>query len=201
MPAVSQEYPQLPVTEIAVALGVSPNNVAKLAGPAYRKLPCVSCKQLAYITATSREEMRGQRPTSVFTRCDECEERRKEQHEAWLAQLSEEAGETKTDGREKIAIGPTVEELRAMPYSDYLRSEHWQQIRLGALRRAGYRCQVCNSDDPLHVHHRTYVRRGQERDLDLIALCAACHGAFHEQVGGATRRSLHEDDEDSTCRS
>lgn len=27
----------------------------------------------------------------------------------------------------------------------------------------------------LEVHHRTYERRGRERDSDLVALCWACH--------------------------
>lgn len=67
-------------------------------------------------------------------------------------------------------------------YAEYLRSPHWQEVRKEALKRANYRCQVCNADKPLDVHHRTYERLGSELDADVIALCRDCHNLFH--VGG-----------------
>lgn len=76
--------------------------------------------------------------------------------------------------RDKIAA------LRAMPYKDYLQSEHWQYRRFVHLAFAENRCQVCNSDRRLNVHHRSYERRGYERASDLIVLCGACHKLFHE---------------------
>lgn len=74
-----------------------------------------------------------------------------------------------------------VIELRALPYGDYLRTPEWGQTRKGALRRARYRCQACNTSDPLDVHHRTYERLGAERNDDLIALCRGCHSLFHRK--------------------
>lgn len=48
----------------------------------------------------------------------------------------------------------TVKELRALPYRDYLKSAHWQRIRLDALARADYECQACEIDGvELQVHH------------------------------------------------
>lgn len=77
--------------------------------------------------------------------------------------------------------------LRTMPYAAYLRTNHWQHKRLMALRRAGWRCQVCNEEaskgKPLDVHHRTYERRGAERAEDVIVLCRRCHELFHTTVG------------------
>ena len=64
-------------------------------------------------------------------------------------------------------------------YEAYLRSPLWAAARRRALRRAGSRCQVCNADGGLEVHHRTYERLGREHDDDLFVLCAACHGIFH----------------------
>lgn len=64
-------------------------------------------------------------------------------------------------------------------YSDYLRSNGWMQKREYVLRRAGYRCQVCNREDRLEVHHRTYDRLGHEHPTDLTVLCRRCHQAFH----------------------
>lgn len=71
--------------------------------------------------------------------------------------------------------------LRELPYDEYLQTPHWQEVRQGARLRAQYRCQVCNSSDgQLHVHHRTYENRGDERPEDVILLCATCHDLFHK---------------------
>jgi hypothetical protein len=69
--------------------------------------------------------------------------------------------------------------LAAMPYADYLLTPEWQERRQAALDRAGRRCQVCNTPRRLHVHHRTYERRGRELPGDLTVLCDRCHALFH----------------------
>lgn len=61
----------------------------------------------------------------------------------------------------------------------YLRSDHWRETRLRALEAAGNRCQVCNSDRRLDVHHRTYERLGREAPGDLTVLCRGCHELYH----------------------
>ncbi|MDQ2981939.1 MAG: HNH endonuclease [Actinomycetota bacterium] len=71
-------------------------------------------------------------------------------------------------------------ELRTMPYRLYLQTPEWAERARRARERALHRCSVCNRDDPLEVHHRTYERRGAEREDDVIALCSTCHGLFHE---------------------
>lgn len=76
-----------------------------------------------------------------------------------------------------------VRTLRTMPYADYLQTGHWQRTRAAALERAGHRCQLCNRPQHLNVHHRTYERRGAERDDDLIVLCRGCHETFHRHRG------------------
>lgn len=65
-------------------------------------------------------------------------------------------------------------------YSEYLKSAGWQTRRAAALKRAGHRCQVCNGDKRLEVHHRTYERLGHERAADLVVLCRDCHQLFHD---------------------
>lgn len=71
--------------------------------------------------------------------------------------------------------------LRAMPYKEYLQTPHWKRKRQEKLRIASHRCQVCNSGSTtLDVHHRTYERRGDELDEDLIVLCRTCHDIFHK---------------------
>lgn len=71
-------------------------------------------------------------------------------------------------------------ELREMDYQDYLKTPEWQEIRREALRRAKNRCQICNSSDYLHVHHRTYENKGDEDLSDLTVLCSDCHQIFHQ---------------------
>ncbi len=71
--------------------------------------------------------------------------------------------------------------LKTSKYADYLASDVWRRRRVRHLEYAGARCQLCNSDSqPLHVHHRTYERRGYESAADLIVLCKGCHALFHE---------------------
>lgn len=69
-------------------------------------------------------------------------------------------------------------------YQAYLNSPHWKKIRLEALDRADWRCMLCNTcAGPLHVHHRTYDRIGNEDPTDVIVLCSTHHGMFHGKGG------------------
>lgn len=73
--------------------------------------------------------------------------------------------------------------LMRMPYKEYLQTPVWQQRREVHLKKAHYRCQVCNSADKiLDVHHRTYERRGNELPSDLTVLCRDCHYLFHDKL-------------------
>lgn len=65
-------------------------------------------------------------------------------------------------------------------YDAYIVSDVWREKRGPALERAEHRCQVCNADRHLDVHHRTYERLGDERPGDLTVLCRSCHELFHE---------------------
>jgi len=67
-----------------------------------------------------------------------------------------------------------------MNYQEYLLSPQWQAKREMALSLACWRCQVCNTENDLNVHHRTYDRLGHEYQADLVVLCRRCHGLFHE---------------------
>lgn len=71
--------------------------------------------------------------------------------------------------------------LKTMPYQEYLQTEHWRNKRKSALKRAKYKCQLCNNKENLQVHHNTYENRGNEKDEDLIVLCEDCHKKFHDK--------------------
>ncbi len=63
----------------------------------------------------------------------------------------------------------------------YLKSEHWQNMRLTKLASARARCYRClKVDDSNDVHHLSY-RNIYDVDLsDLVVLCRECHTKFHE---------------------
>ena len=77
-----------------------------------------------------------------------------------------------------------LEAYRAMPYAEYLQTDHWQEVRALALRRRlGQGCVLCGGDGgglPFHVHHSRYTRLGHEWPEDLVILCAFCHNLFHQ---------------------
>jgi len=69
-------------------------------------------------------------------------------------------------------------------YQEDLASDHWQTVRKAAIKKAGVRCMLCNTDsEQLHVHHRTYERLGDEQPEDVIVLCATHHEQFPGKDG------------------
>jgi hypothetical protein len=102
---------------------------------------------------------------------------------AWDAEVFG-VGRMEDGGTTNYVRGITSDErlaaLRSMPYVDYLESPEWWNVRMCALHAAGWRCEVCNTDDELVVHHRAYERRGEEVLEDLTVLCRDCHHRFHD---------------------
>lgn len=76
-----------------------------------------------------------------------------------------------------------------MTYSEYLRTDHWLNLRTRALTRANHICSNCGADGPLQVHHKTY-RQGwfSTRIEDLVALCEDCHSKVHASKVVAVQR-------------
>jgi len=139
-------------------------------------------------SSCSREEKRqrdrrardSRRPVFAYgvELCPEC--LRKRQQEEAVQSSSAPPTPVAPQGATPLVPGSERErELRTMPYRDYLQTPEWQERRKAALKRAGYRCQVCNRGRTLHVHHRTYERRGAELASDLIDLCDECHALYH----------------------
>jgi len=76
-------------------------------------------------------------------------------------------------------------------YLEYLQTPEWAAKRQDAIKRARYRCQVCNHGGKLHVHHRTYDRLGNEDPEDLTVLCSICHTLFHVRGRWASKAPTH----------
>lgn len=80
----------------------------------------------------------------------------------------------------QITEGTSPSDPKELPYVDYLKSKYWRSFRKGAIDRAGKRCQTCNTEGGLDVHHRTYERLGCEDPRDVVVLCRDCHEIFHK---------------------
>lgn len=73
-------------------------------------------------------------------------------------------------------------DIKALPYTLYLRTPHWQETRSRALDRANHACEMCHKTDDLEVHHWTYARVAFERREDLAVLCRSCHSLVHKAL-------------------
>lgn len=72
------------------------------------------------------------------------------------------------------------DELRRMPYEEYLQTPEWLALRKLVKHRANHRCEHCGAtDSEWNVHHLTYERRGFEDLSDLVLLCRKCHEIAH----------------------
>jgi len=63
----------------------------------------------------------------------------------------------------------------SLKYKLYLKSEKWRQFRQEQIRLANYRCERCERQGSLQVHHRHYRTLGNERAEDVEVLCYSCH--------------------------
>jgi restriction endonuclease Mrr len=74
-----------------------------------------------------------------------------------------------------------LDELKHMPYPEYLQTPEWERTRAAALERAEYSCAMdLSHTEGLEVHHRTKERLGSELPTDLIVLCEACLALHRE---------------------
>ena len=67
-------------------------------------------------------------------------------------------------------------------YARYLKSAHWTRFRARKLETVKNKCQDCHKyrRSP-QLHHLTYVRLGNERLSDVLALCGRCHMKRHNR--------------------
>lgn len=77
--------------------------------------------------------------------------------------------------------------IKSMEYREFLQTPYWKAVAGEVRRKHGFKCQLCNDNHNIAVHHRTYENHGYEhmyhvmRD-DLIVLCDKCHKKFHDIV-------------------
>ena len=61
--------------------------------------------------------------------------------------------------------------------------ELYKQLCRQVLERDGWRCQACGARLNLEVHHKQHrSQSGDDSELNLISLCAACHARVHREL-------------------
>lgn len=75
-------------------------------------------------------------------------------------------------------------------YREYLKTSHWDNLRVAALKRDGLKCSRCQAGGQvLQVHHKFYRDKWQDTELaDLITLCVPCHQLEHNRRSKIVRR-------------
>lgn len=64
-------------------------------------------------------------------------------------------------------------------YYEYIESSAWMSKSGAAMKRAGFKCELCYRPYNLNVHHKSYENLGDEKPNELICLCRECHKKFH----------------------
>lgn len=82
-----------------------------------------------------------------------------------------------------LLLFSAIAALRALPYGEYLRTDHWLDFREGMLRAEPI-CQQCHTAKSQQIHHLSYDYLGRERAADVLVLCADCHHEWHETHKG-----------------
>jgi len=143
--------------------------------PQERKISCRECRRTFIKKLPSKWALKER---SFWAECcEECSRKRKEEREKESALYKEHDLEREA----------RIKELRSMPYREYLETPEWKAIRDQALHYAHYRCKLCYSRGPLHVHHRVYRNLGAEYHSDLVVLCESCHSKYHEKSAPPAR--------------
>mgnify|MGYP001412430167 CR=1 FL=1 len=87
----------------------------------------------------------------------------------------------KKNGKAKKSGQHPLTHLFDKPYSVFLKSPYWYNVRAKVLKRDGNKCVRCPNKKNLQVHHKTYIHHFNEHQHleDLETLCDICHKAEH----------------------
>jgi hypothetical protein len=68
-----------------------------------------------------------------------------------------------------------------MTYQEYLKTDHWIDLRTRVLIRDNYTCKKCGFKYNSQVHHINYDKSNwfDYTENDLITLCSYCHAKTH----------------------
>lgn len=67
-----------------------------------------------------------------------------------------------------------------MEYKEYLKTDHWNNLRIEAYSCYDKKCQICDSTVRLNVHHLKYGNWFKTTVSNLRVVCEACHYDIHK---------------------
>jgi len=65
-------------------------------------------------------------------------------------------------------------------YTAYINSKAWREKRKEKLSIQNV-CEICGSEENLHIHHNNYKNFKNEQMKDLNVVCEKCHSDIHKQ--------------------
>ena len=154
-------YSDMPTGEIGKIVDMSTQKIVAISGTIVKEGVCTRCTASFVTVRSSRSDM-GKNLCPTCTAQDQ--------------QI-----------QDQIFLDDWIIQKKNLPvsnvtYSQYLNSNHWKKVRKEALRRSNFKCQLCSvSKVVLHVHHNNYDCIGQEKEEDVIVLCAKCHNRVHNE--------------------
>ncbi len=79
-----------------------------------------------------------------------------------------------------VGYNEIAEYIKKLSYSDFLQTPYWKAVANRVRYNASFKCQFCNGNGEVHVHHKTYEHHGREHKYleDLVCLCKDCHEVF-----------------------
>ena len=154
-------------------LGVGSNSLRNKVNAFNLIIPCSKCGESTIHPVKNKSQLAEKKS---FARnnpilCDEC--------------IASELERVRPESRNKKEKQETnrknkITELQAMPYEEYLKTDHWKRVKKSALSRVDYRCTKCGRKNvQLDVHHLTYGHKGYEYPQDLKVVCRPCHERIH----------------------
>lgn len=166
------QVPEISYKSIAQAVGIRPGQIRNFVSPMSFESCSICGADIEYASRGAAKHLYDfkRHNAGYVPVCRQCRDSQvKQDQQAWAAKQKEQ----------QEAWSNRIRELATMPYTEYLQTPEWQETRQRMLKRARFHCQVCNEKKVLHVHHRTYERRGHEEYGDLIVLCEDCHKLYH----------------------
>lgn len=110
----------------------------------------------------------------------------KELRERWFNAQSERRAELSE--QKQAAIAEEMKEKDEQwwrQYNEYLRTQHWHDIRKKVLDRDGGVCQACLRNKATTAHHLSYNLYnllGRSAAFELVAICHTCHKTIHPRM-------------------
>jgi hypothetical protein len=83
--------------------------------------------------------------------------------------------------------GLHTRQFRRHTQNPYSGSKQWRCRRDEVIVRQRFRCERCQRERRLQVHHLSYEHLGDERPAQLVALCRTCHWTVHNDEREARR--------------